>query len=96
MNDTQALSGAHAAAEEIIPMPVLPRLLGGRAAVRQVELRRRSAERIIETHCVDRAVALRALHALVGEARRHALGGRPVATEVLDAIAALERALGME
>lgn len=96
MHETRALSGAHAAAEEIIPMPLLPRLLGGRAAVRQVEARRRSAERIIETHCVDRAVALQALHALEGEARRLALGGRPVPTDVLEAIAALGRALGAE
>lgn len=96
MNETHGRSGASMAAEEIIPMPLLPRLLGGRAAVRQVEAKRRGAERIIEAHCVDRALALQALHALQSETRRHALTGRLVPTDVLEAIAALERALGIE
>ena len=94
MNDTNPPSGAHVAAEEIIPMPVLPRLLGGRAAVRQVEARRRMAERVIESHCLDRSVGVKALHALNAEARRLALGGRIVPADMLDAIATLERALG--
>lgn len=95
MNEHHAVSGARAAAEEIIPMPLLPRLLGGRAAVRQIEAKRRNAERVIETHCVDRAVALLAWHALTGEARRLALSGRSVPSDMLQATTALERALGM-
>jgi len=96
MNPFHESSGARVAAEEIIPMPLLPRLLGGRAAVRQVEARRRNAERIIGSHCVDRSVALQALHALDAEARRLALGGRTVPAEVLEAISALQRALGTD
>lgn len=96
MKLSTAPSGAHIAAEEIIPMPLLPRLLGGRAAVRQIEARRRSAERIIEAHCLDRALGWKAWHALTAEARRCALAGRNVPSDMLEAIAELERALGLE
>jgi hypothetical protein len=94
MNESHARSGAHMAAEEIFPMPLLPRLLGARAAIKAVEAKRRSAERIIDSHCIDRGVAVKALHALEAEAMRLALGGRNVPTDLLEAIATLERALG--
>jgi hypothetical protein len=96
MNLTQPTPGARSAAEEIIPLPVLSRLFGGRRQAREIEVRRRSAERIIDTYCVDRGVALKALHALTAETRRLAIGGRVVPPDLAEALTALERALGME
>jgi len=96
MNASPKLSGPRAAAEEIIPMPLLPRLFGGRALARQIEGRRRAAERIIEAHCLDRRLGLQALQALSAETRRAAISGRSVSPEMTDAIAALESALGIK
>ena len=96
MNLTRPTPGASSAAEEIIALPVLSRLFGGRRQAREIEGKRRNAERIIDTYCVDRGVALKALHALTAEARRLALGGRGVPPDLEEAMTALERALGME
>lgn len=87
--------GARLAAEEILPLPLLPRLLGGRALARQIEGRRRNAERIISTHCIDRSIGVLAHRALTTEVRHLALAGRNVPPAVSAAITELERALGM-
>lgn len=93
---TTKASGAQAAAEEMFPMPALPVLWGARRVRRQIDGRRANAERIISAHCIDRSLGEKALRALSSAARRLAVTGRPVPTDMADAISALEHALGIK
>ncbi len=89
----EAKSGPRAAAEEIVPLPLLPRLWGGGKLLKQIEARRNEVERIIEAHCFDRRLAERALEALSAEVQRLAIGGRSVPPDMLDVIAVLQKTL---
>jgi hypothetical protein len=94
MSLAQQVSGAREAAEEILPLPPLPKFFGGKSLVRRIAGQRLNAERVIAKHCIDRCLGVQALNALDGEARRLALSGRSVPVDIADAIAALEHALG--
>lgn len=95
MDHSPRPSAAHRAAEEIFPLPLLPKLLGG-GRVREVQRKRQAAERVIEAYCLDRAVGVKALHAMTEEARHLALAGRAVSPDMAGAIAALQHALGVD
>lgn len=89
-------SGAHAAAAEIFSAPPLPRFWGGARVLKQVEAKRRDAERIIDAHCIDRRLALKALETLSNEERRLAISGRSVPHDLSEVVAELEEALGIK
>ena len=89
-------SGAHAAAAEIFPAPIVSRFWGGARAVKEVEANRHAAERVIDAHCVDRRLALMALETLSNEERRLAISGRSVPHELSVVLAELEKALGVK
>ena len=96
MSQPFAETGAHAAAAEIFPAPVVSRFWGGARALKQVETNRRNAERIIDAHCIDRRLALKALETLSNEERRLAISGRSVPHDLSEVVAEFERALGVK
>ena len=89
-------SGAHAAAAELFPAPLVTKFWGAARAQKQFEANRRNAERVIDAHCIDRRLARKALEALSNEERRLAISGRSVPHDVSEIVAELEKALGLK